>query len=355
MAVFDEDNHAARMDPTGVGDGAQRRDLDQNTSRLMGAARSAARTLDIESRALAALGDALATDLGQRLDAAVELLAAVKGRIIVTGMGKSGHIGQKTAATFSSTGSPAYFVHPSEASHGDLGMVTPEDAVLAFSWSGETVELTNILAFATSRRVPVVAVTSSDTSALARASTVVLCLPKAEEACPHKLAPTTSTTMQLAIGDALAIALLEVRGFTAHDFKIFHPGGSLGAQLRNVCDLMHSGAAMPLVAQGTPMGEALVLMTQKAFGGLGVVDGDGKLVGVVTDGDLRRHMGDGLLMSSVDDVMTRSPKTTGPDVLSTVALDQLNANRVTALFVVEDDGRPVGIVHVHDLIRAEPR
>jgi arabinose-5-phosphate isomerase len=250
-----------------------------------------------------------------------------------------------------STGTPASFVHPSEASHGDLGMITRDDVILALSWSGETVELKNIITFSRRFSVPMIAITSNAGSALGQHSDVVLELPRTKEACPHGLAPTTSTTMQLAIGDCLAVALLESRGFTAQDFKMFHPGGSLGASLKYVSDLMHKDERLPLAPRGLPMGEALVIMTEKSFGCLGVVDGKGKLIGVLTDGDLRRHMGEKLLTATAGEVMTRKPKTISPTTLASAALEVINASRITALFVV-DGGKPVGIVHVHDLLRA---
>ena len=315
------------------------------------AAASAARTLDLETEGLAALRAALAEELGPAFNRAVTTLAAAKGRVIVTGIGKSGHVGQKIAATFASTGSPAFFVHPSEASHGDLGMIRREDAIVALSWSGESVELGNIVTYSRRFKVPLIAITSRADSALGTQADVVLVLPRAKEACPHGLAPTTSTTMQLALGDCLAIALLEHKGFTAHDFKVFHPGGSLGASLKFVADLMHKGDALPLVGEDTPMSAALVTMTQKAFGCLGVVDGKGRLVGVITDGDLRRHMGKDLLTARTADIMTKKPKATAPDMLASAALEMLNDSRITALFVL-DKGKPVGIVHIHDLLRA---
>jgi arabinose-5-phosphate isomerase len=282
---------------------------------------------------------------------AVALLKAARGRVIVTGIGKSGHICQKVAATFASTGTPAFFVHPSEASHGDLGMITAEDVILAISWSGETVEMKNIITYSRRFKVPLISITSRRMSAVGKASDVVLELPRAKEACPHGLAPTTSTTMQLALGDCLAIALLEAKGFTAHDFKTFHPGGSLGAQLKFVADVMHKGERMPLASETEPMSSALVTMTQKAFGCLGVIDGKGRLVGIITDGDLRRHMGEDLLKATTGAIMTRRPKTVAPDLLASAAIEVLNASRITAVFVVEK-GAPVGIIHVHDLLRA---
>ena len=315
------------------------------------AVEAATRTLEIEGEGIAALRALLAGPMGERFAKAVALLRAAKGRVIVTGIGKSGHVGQKVAATFASTGTPSFFVHPSEASHGDLGMVTREDVVLALSWSGETVELKNIVTYSRRFAVPLIAITSGAQSALGRASDVVLELPKAKEACPYGLAPTTSTTMQLALGDCLAIALLEAKGFTAHDFKVFHPGGSLGAQLKLVADVMHKGDALPLVALDMPMSEVLVIMTTKSFGCVGVVDDAGLLAGMITDGDLRRHMGEKLLKSRARDIMTRNPNTLSPGQLTSEALERINARKRTQMFVVEG-GRPVGIVHVHDLLRA---
>lgn len=311
----------------------------------------ALRTLTTESDGLAALAAALADNLADAFQNAVATLAQAKGRVIVTGIGKSGHVGQKIAATLASTGTPAFFVHPSEAAHGDLGMITREDAILALSWSGETVELSNIVTFSRRFAVPLIAITSRAGSALGKSSDVVLELPKAAEACPHGLAPTTSTTMQLALGDCLAIALLEAKGFTATDFKVFHPGGSLGSSLKFVADLMHRRDRLPLVEQGTVMSTALVVMTEKSFGCLGVVDAAGRLLGMITDGDLRRHMGADLLGQRAGDIMTTNPKTVHPGLLASAALEQINALKKTQLFVVED-GRPVGILHIHDLLRA---
>lgn len=312
---------------------------------------SATRTLQLETEGLSALKAALAGELVDNFAEAVERLRNCRGRIIVTGMGKSGHVAQKTAATLSSTGTPSYFVHPSEASHGDLGMITRDDVILAFSWSGETVELGNIVSYSRRFAVPLIAVTSNAGSTLAEAAELVLAMPQAKEACPHGLAPTTSTVMQLALGDCLAIALLESKGFTARDFKTLHPGGQLGARLKFVGDLMHKGNRLPLAQADAVMAEAIVVMTEKALGCLGVVDGDGLLRGIITDGDLRRHMGDGLLARHAHEIMTPAPKTVSPDLLASAALELINASKITTLFVVED-GRPVGIIHVHDLLRA---
>jgi len=314
---------------------------------------SATRTLQLETEGLSALQAALANHLGHSFAAALETLRGCSGRVIVTGIGKSGHVGLKVAATLSSTGTPAHFVHPSEASHGDLGMITRDDAILAFSWSGETVELGNIVSYSRRFAVPLIAVTSNPDSTLAQAAEVVLALPHAKEACPHGLAPTTSTVMQLALGDCIAIALLESKGFTAIDFKALHPGGQLGAKLKFVSDLMHKEDRLPITALHTPMAEALVIMTEKAFGCLGVVDDDGRLVGIITDGDLRRHMGDGLLTRRTGEIMTTGPKTVAPDTMTAEALAIMNLSErpFTALFVVENDC-PVGILHIHDLLRA---
>ena len=321
------------------------------SKRRNGAVAAALRTLRTEAEGLEQLAAALEGLMAAPFTAAVDRLVAVKGRVIVTGIGKSGHVGQKIAATFASTGTPAFFVHPSEASHGDLGMIQRSDLILALSWSGETVELTPIITFSRRFSVPLVSMTSRADSALGKQSDVVLQLPRAKEACPHGLAPTTSTTMQLALGDALAIALLEAKGFSAHDFKVFHPGGSLGANLKHVSDVMHKGDELPLAAESEAMSKAIVTMTAKSFGCLGIVDKKGKLAGVVTDGDLRRHMGAGLLQASVRDIMTKKPKTIAPDLLASAALEILNSSRITALFVV-DKGKPVGIIHIHDLLRA---
>jgi len=310
----------------------------------------ALRTVSIEAKGLEALAKSLKREMAPAFAAAIDTIARSHGRVIVSGIGKSGHVGQKIAATFASTGTPAFFVHPSEAAHGDLGMVTTEDVVLAISWSGETVELKNVITYSRRFKVPLIAMTSRRDSALGRAADIVLELPRAEEACPHGLAPTTSTAMQLALGDCLAIALLESKGFTAHDFKVFHPGGSLGAQLKFVSDVMHKGDRLPLVSERETMASALVIMTQKSFGCLGVVNGKGNLVGVITDGDLRRHMGEGLLTATTAKIMTRKPRTIAPGLLASAALEALDG-RITALFVVEK-GKPVGIVHVHDLLRA---
>lgn len=313
---------------------------------------SALRTLDSERAGLTSLAQALGADLAAPFAQTVRLIGAARGRVVVTGVGKSGHIGRKLAATLASTGTPAFFVHAAEAGHGDLGMMAGDDVVIALSWSGESTELQNVLEYSRRFRIPLVAVTSEAASALGRAADIVLALPKAAEACPHGLTPTTSALMQLALGDALAIALLESRGFTAEDFRIFHPGGKLGASLHFIADIMHRGSEMPLVGPGTQMSEAVLVISQKSFGCVGVVDSMGKLVGVVTDGDLRRHMSVDLLSKQVEAIMTPSPKTIGPQALVGEALAMMNLSDhpFTVLFVVEE-GKPVGLVHMHDLLR----
>jgi arabinose-5-phosphate isomerase len=312
---------------------------------------SAQRTLEAEADGITALAAAIRNGLGLPFIAAVELIHGARGRLIVTGMGKSGHVGRKIAATFASTGTPAFFVHPGEASHGDLGMITPDDVIMALSWSGETTELKDLIDYSRRFRIGLVGITASSDSTLGRAADITLMLPQAREACPHNLAPTTSSLMQLALGDALAIALLESRGFTALDFRIFHPGGRLGALLKFVRDIMHQGDAIPLAALGTRMAEALVTMTAKGFGCVGITGSDGKLVGIITDGDLRRHMRADLLDATVDEIMTPSPKTARPDQLVSETLEMINSSKITALMVVEA-GLPVGVVHFHDLLRA---
>ncbi len=310
--------------------------------------------LDAARRVLALEADAL-TALGRALDArfsqAVGLFARITGRVVVSGMGKSGHVGRKIAATLASTGTPALFVHPAEASHGDLGMITADDAALVLSNSGDTGEIRDIVAYTRRFGVPLVGMTSGGTSALAEAADVALVLPPATEACPIGLAPTTSTTLMMALGDALAVALMERKGFSPDQFHVFHPGGKLGARLLHVADIMHDGAALPLVHADTPMSETMIVMTAKSFGCAGVVDDDGRLIGIVTDGDLRRHMGGDLMAMSASAVMTRWPKTIEPKALAAEALGRMNASAITCLFAVED-GRPVGIVHIHDCLRA---
>lgn len=318
---------------------------------LPAAEASARKTLALGIAGLRAVDDALSNGLSDGFQRAIALMRGCQGRVIVTGMGKSGHVGQKIAATLASTGTPSQFVHPAEASHGDLGMITKSDVVLSLSWSGETAELANLISYTRRFGVPLIAITSRKDSALGAAADIALALPQVQEACPHGLAPTTSTLMQLALGDCIAVALLESRGFTASDFKVFHPGGKLGAKLRHVSEAMHTGDRMPVVPLDTPMSSALVKMTEKSFGCLGVIDGDGRLAGVITDGDLRRHMSPDLLAREASEIMTRSPRTVSPDMLLSETLQIINESRITALFVVEE-GLPLGIIHVHDLLRA---
>jgi arabinose-5-phosphate isomerase len=297
--------------------------------------------------------EALVAELDGSFSAAVETLAQVKGRVTVTGMGKSGHIARKIAATLASTGTPAQFVHPAEASHGDLGMLAEGDAVLALSNSGDTAELEDIVAYTRRFRIPLLAMTRGGGSALAEAADVTLLVPASAEACPMGLAPTTSTTMMLALGDALAVALLERKGFSSNDFQVLHPGGKLGQKLLRVADIMHDGDAVPLVRRSTVMAEAILVMTTKSFGCVGVTDDQGRLIGIVTDGDLRRHMADDdLLRATVDKVMSGKPKTIRPQALAAEALGQMNASAITSLFAVDDKRRPLGILHIHDCLRA---
>jgi arabinose-5-phosphate isomerase len=312
--------------------------------------RAAREVLATEAAGLSALSRALDATFCR----AVDLLEAVRGRVVVSGMGKSGHVGRKLASTLASTGTPALFVHPAEASHGDLGMIVPGDAVLALSNSGETAELADLVAHTRRFAVPLLAVTARAQSTLARAADLVLLLPEVAEACPMGLAPTTSTTMLLALGDALAVALLRRRGFGPAEFSTFHPGGRLGQRLRRVRDVMHEGDALPLAAPDLAMGPAIVLMSEKRFGCVGVIDGQGALVGILTDGDLRRAMAPDLLDRQVGALMNKAPRTIGADALAAEALHAMNAGPrpITTLFVVDAGRRPVGILHLHDLLRA---
>lgn len=299
-----------------------------------------------EAEALRSLSDTLSDTFVR----AVETLFAAKGRVVCTGIGKSGHVARKIAATMASTGAPAMFVHAAEASHGDLGMIGQDDVVLALSKSGEARELSDTLAYAKRFSIPLIAITAVAESQLGRAADIVLLLPDAPEATAEVNAPTTSTTLQMALGDALAVALLERRGFTASDFRVFHPGGKLGSMLRTVGDLMHGAEELPLASADAPMAEALLVMSEKRFGAVGVTDGSGALVGLITDGDLRRHL-DGLMGHVAGEVMTRAPLTIGSAALAAEALKIMNERRITVLFVVDGE-RPVGILHVHDLLRA---
>lgn len=311
---------------------------------------SAVRTINIEQAGITALADALENGLGTPFRETVERIRSISGRVIVTGVGKSGHIASKIAATLASTGTPAYFVHPVEANHGDLGMIARDDAIVALSWSGESRELGGIIEYSRRFQIPLVALTSGAQSSLAKGADIVLTLPKSAEACPHGLAPTTSTIIQLAMGDALAVALLESRGFTASDFRDFHPGGKLGANLTSIEDIMHTGERIPLIQNTSDMREAIVMISQKGFGCVGVIDDSGRLAGIVTDGDLRRHIQKDLLAMSVEEVMTVDPITVAPDTLAAGALNTINQLSITALMVLKDE-KPVGIVHLHDLLR----
>jgi len=309
--------------------------------------KTAVSVLKLEASALGQL----AAGLGSEIDQALDLLFAATGRVIVSGMGKSGHIANKIAATLASTGTPAQFVHPAEASHGDLGMITNKDAVIALSNSGETTELADLITFTRRWSIPLIAITGRKESSLGQAADVALVLPKADEAGTLGLAPTTSTTMMLALGDALAVALLERRGFSAEDFHQLHPGGKLGQRLLRVAEIMHKGSELPLIPASAPMSQALIEMTTKTFGCVGVIGPGDTLTGIITDGDLRRHMGDNLLNQKAGDVMTKAPRTIRPQALAAEALNIMNEKSITALFVVEES-KPVGIVRLHDCLKA---
>src|SRR5438874_569212 len=317
------------------------------------AIQSALRTLDAGVAGVSAIATALQGPLGPAFTEAVEIIQQAKGRVIVTGLGKSGHVARKIAATLASTGTPAFFVHAAEASHGDLGMITADDVIIALSWSGEQPEMKNLVHYSKRFAIPMIAVTSNATSPLGEAAQIVLELPKAREACPHNLAPTTSSLMQSAIGDALAIALLEGRGFTALEFAKFHPGGKLGAMLKHTSDFMHTGEAIPVKPLGAKMSDALVEMSSKGFGCVCIVDGNGEIAGIITDGDLRRHMRPDLMTALVDEVMTKNPRTIPPGMLAMEMLETINSSipAVTVLIVAEGN-KPLGIVHVHDVLRA---
>ena len=312
---------------------------------------SALRTLDAGSNGIAAISAALHGPLGAAFAAAVALIRQAKGRAILSGLGKSGHVARKMAPTLASTGTPAFFVHSAEAGHGDLGMITSDDVVIALSWSGEQPEMKTLVNYTKRFAIPMIAITSNAQSSLGQAARIVLELPKAREACPHNLAPTTSTLMQAAIGDALAIALLEGRGFTALEFANFHPGGKLGAMLKHISDLMRSGDAVPLKPLGTGMADALAEMSAKGLGCVVIVDGRGHVAGIITDGDLRRKMRADLLSVAVDEIMTANPRTVGREALASEALEILNSAKITTL-IVTDGAKPVGILHMHDLLRA---
>ncbi len=320
----------------------------------LGGLDAARRTLQVEADAILGLKAALSGALGENLVRALDLLegaTAAGKRVVISGMGKSGHIARKIAATLASTGTPALFVHPGEASHGDLGMVAEGDVVIVMSNSGETKELSDIVAFAKLRGIKLIAMTARAPSSLADAADVPLVVPNAPEACPMGLAPTTSTTIMLALGDAIAVALLERRGFSPDQFHVLHPGGRLGRRFLRVADLMHAGDAMPLVRPGTSMADAVLVMSEKRLGCVGVLDDKGSLAGIVTDGDLRRHMGPDLLARPVAEIMTAHPKTIRRAALAAEAVGFMSQRQITTLWVVEDD-KPVGILHIHDCLRA---
>lgn len=312
---------------------------------------AARRVFDFAGEAIERLSAALDGEFTR----AVDILLTVKGRVVVSGMGKSGHIARKIAATLASTGTPAQFIHPAEASHGDLGALTEQDALVMLSWRGETAELSDLITYAKRFRIPLIGMASNAESTLLQASDVALVLPPAREACPMGMAPTTSTTLMLVLGDALAVALMERRGFSADRYRDFHPGGSLGRALVRVSDLMHTGDEIPLVADSTSMQKVLIAMAEHRFGCVGVTDKKGALTGIVTDGDLRRHMGRDLLDRKAADVMTRNPKIASPDQLAAEALALMNEKKITQLFVLDPKDKakkPKGILHIHDCLRA---
>jgi arabinose-5-phosphate isomerase len=315
------------------------------------ALQAARKSIETQTAGMGKLRAALDGELGEALETAIGAIQSARGRVIVSGMGKSGHIGRKVAATLASTGTPAFFLHPAEASHGDLGMATPDDVILAFSWSGETAELADLIEYAKRFAIPLIAATSRRESALGRAADILLALPEVEEACPNGLAPTTSTTIQLVLGDALAVALIENRGFSAQDFRQFHPGGKLGARLHKVDDLMHGGDDMPLLAESATMTEVILAMSGKRFGCVGLVDAMGKLTGIITDGDLRRHWAERMEEKKPVEIMTRHPRTVALGALASAALETMNRRKITVLFIVSG-GKPIGILHIHDLLRA---
>jgi arabinose-5-phosphate isomerase len=309
---------------------------------------AARRVLSTASQALMLLADTLDGDFTR----AVGLMLAAKGRIIVSGMGKSGHVARKIAATLSSTGTPAYFVHPAEASHGDLGTITRQDVLLLLSWGGETAELSDLITYAKRYRIPILAIGANPDSTLIKAADEKILLPRAPEACPVGLAPTTSTTMMLSLGDALAVALMERKGFSADQYRDFHPGGSLGRALIRVRDLMHSGDAVPLARESAGMRDILLTMASGRLGCVGIVDTNGELIGIVTDGDIRRHA-QGIEYRKAQEVMTLRPKIARPDQLAAEALALMTEQKITQLFVQEEgDMRPLGVIHIHDCVRA---
>jgi arabinose-5-phosphate isomerase len=312
---------------------------------------AAERVLSYAADALSALSASLSGEFIR----AIDVMLAAKGRIIVSGMGKSGHIARKIAATLSSTGTPAHFVHPAEASHGDLGAIARQDVLLLLSWGGETVELGDLISYAKRFRIPVIGIASNPDSTLMQAADVKLLLPRAPEACPNGLAPTTSTTVMLALGDALAVALMERKGFSPDQYRDFHPGGSLGRALIRVADLMHRGDEIPLAREDASMREVLLIIASGMLGCVGVVNGAGALVGIVTDGDVRRHAAKNLESLKTADIMTRAPKIAHPGQLGVEALALMTENKITQLFVLEAGGKnkkPLGVLHIHDCLRA---
>lgn len=312
---------------------------------------SAMRVIDAEIKGL----EELKKNFNDTFVQAIEMMTKIKGRLIISGMGKSGHIGQKMAATLASTGTPAFFVHPSEASHGDLGMLTTDDLLLTISNSGESREMGDIISYSRRFGIPMIAITSNPQSSMAKAADLTLLIPDkntAPEACPLGLAPTTSTTTTLAVGDAIAVALIEQKGFSAEEFKDRHPGGKLGNVLLRARDIMVTGDDLPLVSTDMLMSDALVVMTQKSWGCLGIIDAEGVLVGIITDGDLRRHMTKNIISQKTADVMTSHPKTVIGDILCVEALRIMNTSKITSLFVVDGENKPVGLLHVHPLLMA---
>jgi len=307
----------------------------------------ARRVLQMEADAIRTL----ASCLDQEFTAAVDAVFSARGRVIVTGVGKSGHVARKIAATFASTGTQAYFVHPTEASHGDLGMISPADVVIALSKSGETAELSDIIHYTRRFGIPLIAVTTRPASALGRSGDIRLILPDAPEACAETNAPTTSTTLMMALGDALAVALLERRGFRASDFKLYHPGGRLGSMLLAAGDIMHCGDRLPVIPEGSSLADGVRIISEKGFGCVGVTDRSGRLSGLVTDGDLRRHIAGGMKALTVDEVMTRAPVTETADTLAASVLRRMHEKKITQMFIT-DSGRPVGLIHMHDLLKA---
>lgn len=307
---------------------------------------SAQKALSDEIEGLSLLKEFFNSDFEE----AVSVIFNSKGKVVVTGVGKSGHIGRKISATLSSTGTPSYFIHPTEASHGDMGMIEKSDIILAISWSGETTELANVVKYALENKIKLIGLSSNKESHLAKSSDIALNIPFVEEACPNGLAPTTSTTMQLVIGDAIAISLLNIRDFNKDNFRSLHPGGQLGAALAIIEDVMHSGESLPIIEIGSPMSEALIKISEKGFGCIGVVSNN-SLEGIITDGDLRRHMGPDMLNNKVESIMTKNPQMVSSKLLVADALELINNLGIQGLFVSNNNKIPIGFIHFHDLIR----